>query len=108
MLYDSEIQPPLVAPRDDEDASPSVVPAVAPLPPGLVMTERAAGLLRQYLDRHRLEHYHILHCEDLDLEDAERYLEALGESAQWQPLASALTGGAVVDALTHGTTGAKI
>jgi hypothetical protein len=72
------------------------------------MTERAAGLLRGYLDRHELSRYRVLYSTDLDLEDTERYLEALGESAAWEPVGSAVADGAPLDALTHGTRAGKI
>ena len=109
MLYDADIQPPQAAPRDDDDdVRPSIVPQVGPLPPGLVLTQRCAGILRQYLISHELSGYRILHSTDLDLEDTERYLKALGESAAWEPIASVLDHGAALDALTHGSTGAKI
>jgi hypothetical protein len=108
MLYDADIQPPQAALRDDDDVRTSVVPLAAPLPPGLIMTERCAGLLRRYLDRHGLSRYRILHNGELDLEDTERYLDALGESTAWEPVASALADGATLDALTHGTSAGKI
>jgi ATPase family associated with various cellular activities (AAA) len=109
MLYDADIQAPLAPPRDDDDpVNSSAIPVSGPLPPGLVMTERAAGLLRRYLDLHELSRYRILHSADLDLEDTERYLDALGESATWEPIASSLSSGAPLDVLTHGTIAGKI
>ena len=95
---------------DDEDPRPDkCAPLVNPLPPGLVMTEWAVGLLRAHLEREGLTHYHICHVTDLDLEDAEKHLDALGETgAEWQPLPAALGSGEPLAAMTHGAAAAKV
>src|SRR5687768_1268117 len=58
----------------------------APLPAEMVLTQRAAAVLRAYLSENDLGHYPIFHCGGNDLFDVEWYLAALGESAaRWEP-----------------------
>ncbi len=109
MIFDAEIQTPPIAVHDDDDDPPrQPLPVMGPLPAGVVMSERAAGTLRQYLDRHELSRHRIFHCTDLDLEDVERHLEALGETAAWEPIDAATAGGEPMAVLTHGSSGGKI
>ena len=81
---------------------------VNPLPPSMVMTERASAALRAELVRRGAGDWTIFYCQHNDLYDVETHLEELGESANWEPLAdSGLAGGEAVDTLTFGDWGAK-
>jgi hypothetical protein len=69
----------------------------APLPADVVLTQRAAALLRAYLSENDLGHYPIFHCGGSDLYDVEWYLAALGETdARWQPVPAFISGGDLI------------
>jgi hypothetical protein len=106
-----EVPAPQARPHDDEDdpRPEDCASVVNPLPPGLVFTEWAVAMLREDLGRNGLSRYHICHCTDLDLDDTERYLEALGEGeAAWKPLPAASGSGQPLTMLTHGSSASKI
>ena len=66
----------------------------APLPPDVVLTQRAAAILRAYLSENDIGHYPIFHCSGSDLYDVEWFLAALGESeARWEPATPLVSGG---------------
>src|SRR4051794_41337037 len=111
MLFDLDVQHPAVRPRDpdDRDEEQPVAPLVGPLPANFVLSQHAAGVLRRYLERNQLCEYRVFHCEGLDLEDAERFLDALEEAgASWEPLSFGTAGGDPLAALTHSERGARI
>ena len=115
MLFDLDVHHPVVRPPDpdreyepDEAVAP-LAEVVGPLPAGFVLSQHAAAALRRYLERRALRNYTVFHCADLDLEDAERYLDALEEQGvSWEPLPAATADGAPLASLTHGERAARI
>jgi hypothetical protein len=78
MIYETELE---------ESASESAArggPA-HPLPPEVVLLERATAALRKHLRELGLEDYLIFHAHDFDLDDLDRLLPGLEEHASWRP-----------------------
>ena len=73
-----------------------MAPGTLELPRGMVLAERAAGWLRDHLDRRGLGHYRIFTSDDLDLGDIDQYLPDLG-GGQWDPAPSLVPGGVQPD-----------
>src|SRR5262245_25455738 len=82
MLYEANNQ--MSQPEEIDEIS--AAPVGAALPGSLAMTQRAAALLRAYLDENNLAHYRIFYCTSNDFFDAEWNLEVLGETAAWESL----------------------
>jgi hypothetical protein len=112
MLFDIDIQIPKVRPRDPDDErhrDEPVAPLVGPLPADFVLSQHAAALLRRYLAHHELIGYQIFHCDELDLEDVERYLQTLGEDeAKWELVQASSPVTEPLGTLTHTERGAAI
>jgi hypothetical protein len=87
-----------------------ITPAPAPAPVGatiagsIVLTQRAAAVLRAYLNEHELGHYRIFRCEDDNIFNAEWCLDELGESqpaASWEGLPALIAGGETIARLSY-------
>src|SRR5687767_938568 len=66
----------------------------APLPADVVLTQRAAAILRAYLSENDIGHYPIFHCGGSEMYDVEAFLAAPGETdARWQPAPPLVSGG---------------
>jgi hypothetical protein len=75
-------------------SSSSPVVDFAWLPADLVLTQRAAAVLRAYLSGNDLGHYHLFHCAQNEMWDVEYYLAPLGENgAAWEATPPFITGG---------------
>src|SRR5688500_20127709 len=73
----------------------------APLPADMVLTERAAAVLRAYLSENELGHDHLFHCGQSELYDVQHYLAALGEKgAAWESAPPFIAGGDAPASLT--------
>lgn len=105
MLYEAEQD--LVRDETADDALGAQI--VGTLPPSLVMCQRAAAVLRAYLNDAKLGHYRLFHCPPTDLYDIEQSLERLGEvAACWQPLPPLVRDGEGMSTITHDADGSKI
>src|SRR5688572_24357325 len=83
--------------------SPSSSPAFdsSPLPAELVLTQRAAAVLRAYLSENELGHYRIFDCSSNELYDVEFFLAQLGEAdATWEPAPPFVAGGDGITTVT--------
>jgi hypothetical protein len=90
-------------------AAPAPVATAAVLPPGVAVTERGVAALRAHLVANGLGHYRIFYCANLDLNDIEEHLEALGErGAAWEMPPAFVAGGEPMVGLTHSDDRAKV
>jgi hypothetical protein len=92
MDYETDILE-AVQERAGRRTAPAPPATAASLPPGVVMADLAAGRLRQYLRRHRLDGWQVFCSNDLDLHDLDQHLDKLGPG-EWEPAESLLPGGA--------------
>ncbi len=74
------------------------------MPAALAFTEQAAAILQQYLCKHDLDHYRIYYVCKMDLDDLERMLDLLDDSARWETLPPLTRNGAAITPLTHNST----
>src|SRR5690349_3254949 len=79
--------------------------AAPSLPPDVLLTDRAVTVLRGFLVSAGLDKYRIFYGGDLDLDDIERYIEALEEDGVWE---SAGLGGASAEPLAILVTHEKL
>jgi hypothetical protein len=90
----------------EEKCAPFGAPVSGGLPLSLVVTQRAAAMLRAYLNEHELAGYRIFRCFDEGPFDSESHLDALGETdAAWEPRPPLIEGGETIATLTHDEKG---
>lgn len=65
-------------------AANAASPHAAALPAELVLTQRAAKLLRAYLESRGLRHYRIFSSRHFDLDDLDPHLPQLAAEARWE------------------------
>jgi hypothetical protein len=104
MLYETDNEL-----RDSQqDSARPAAPVVGGLPPGVAFTERAASILRAYLDGQELQSYQVFHCTYHDLHDIDNYLPALDDLARWEPCAPLTEQGEPVTLLTYDRHSARL
>lgn len=84
---------------DSFDVPRTRVPALAPLPANLVLTERATAALRAYLLKEGLGDWTIFFPTVWNLHDLDTHLGALGVSSSWQPAPGYSDGGVSLNIL---------
>ena len=98
MLYET-LQEYMVQDDAGGNAPPRPAPVSGVLPMGVAFCERAAAIFRAALREQGLDDWRIFHGGDLDLDDIDDHLAALGKDARWHPLAPATSGGEAVSVL---------
>lgn len=103
MLYESNNE------LTDLDSTPTrAAPVGGAFPSEVVLSERAAGALRTYLENNGLGDYRIFYCGYHDLNDLDNYVSALDATAAWEPHAPAVAGGEPITLLTYDTNAARL
>jgi hypothetical protein len=97
-------------PQDDlELRSTPAAPVIGTLPAGITLSQRAAAMLRAYLEEARLGHYRIFHCPPHDLYDIELSLKQLDEpGACWETMPALVRDGQEISTITHEDESSKI
>jgi hypothetical protein len=104
MVYETNDENEELTRLEEITPTPAPAPVGATIAGSIVLTQRAAAVLRAYLNEQELGHYRIFRCEDDNIFNAEWCLDELGESqpaaATWEALPALIAGGETIARLS--------